>query len=147
MVSRALLIVVMLASCSFEPEYGATRYICKLDRCPEGYVCIDEVCVTGAGDAAADDGAAVADAPVPDAGGPSACDETFGGIDEYELCEETTETCTFGGFIDGTCDEMCEMFDTTCESAHDSDIGAVCESVADTGCATAHSRAMCTCVR
>lgn len=145
MLSRGLLIAVAaIASCSFEPDYGETRYICKLDRCPEGYVCVDEICVTGASDASVD--GAAPDGPVDS--GPASCDDLFGVAPEYELCEDSPTTCTFGAHLDGiSCDAMCEMFASTCESAQDSDSGALCVPVGASGCDATHSRAICTCVR
>jgi hypothetical protein len=139
------MVVAMLVSCSFEPDYADTRYVCKLERCPDGYVCVDEVCLRGVPDAAIDDAAAT-DGAI-DGAGAASCDDLFGTVPEYELCEESTATCTFGGLIEGTCDAMCAMFGSTCESARDSDEGAVCVELGEVGCDSMHGRAICTCLR
>ena len=148
--SRGVILAsALLAACSFEPDYGETRYVCRLERCPEGYVCIDRVCVTGAADAAAAPDAAV-DAgpePSPDAADPS-CDRLFGAANGYQLCSETATTCTFNVDVNETsCDHQCGLFGSTCESASDSDQGFPCVVAGATACATTHNSVICTCVR
>lgn len=159
MVSRGAwwVIAALAASCSFDGDYAGTSYICKLDRCPSGYVCIDEVCVTGASDAAATDGAPldgpvtdgpVADGPAADSREPPSCDEQFGAANGYQLCSETPTTCTFDVMADNTsCDDQCALFGSTCEDARDSDAGAPCVDSGGTSCGTPHNAVMCTCAR
>lgn len=147
--------LVLAASCSFEPDYADTRYVCRLDRCPDGFVCIDEICVIGSSDAAPTVGGGPApfdagpgpDAATPDAGKPT-CDQQFGSADEYLLCSEETATCRFNVMAgESSCDQQCAMFGGTCVDADDSNAGDPCVAVASTGCGTPHNSVICTCMR
>jgi len=152
MPGRTVLVVAALATaCSFDPDYGGTQYICKLERCPSGYVCIDEVCVTGASDAASD-GAALdgpaPDGPVIDGGETPSCEAQFGAAEAYELCSETATTCTFDMFAGETsCDDQCELYGGTCVQAMDSDNGFPCVDSGNTACDAPHNYVICTCAR
>lgn len=48
------------------------------------------------------------------------CDERYGTVSDYELCEETSDSCSFNaaGTMTTSCDAICEMFGGTCLAAN-----------------------------
>lgn len=77
------------------------------------------------------------------------CEAAFGDVPEFEVCEATLQSCTFGSspMQTTTCTMMCEAAGASCAGTIDSDPGAVCTPVAgNVGCASMFSTAMCVCV-
>ncbi len=65
----------------------------------------------------------------------SSCDDVFGAVDEYILCSETAETCTFHVRTGGpSCANVCAQFGAQCAEAFDDEPGATCVSTGNLGC-------------
>jgi hypothetical protein len=140
--------------CVASPDYSATKFACSEGVCPEGYDCVEGVCL-GEGDEPDFDGAvatfdaAIPDASVPDALPAATCDEMFSGAPGYELCSEDEASCSFNVALAGTaCTSACELLGTTCLDAFDNNAIA-CEPVPKTGdtCDTVRASNICVCAR
>ncbi len=73
-------------------------------------------------------------------GMPLGCDEQFGTVEGYQLCEETPDTCSFNAVLNQTsCNDLCPMFGSICITSFNNtagdcasmDIEAPCEEVAN----------------
>lgn len=144
-----------LLGCKVDVDFNNTRFRCADGSCPDGYECVEEVCVVI--DGPGGDGGA---GPDGGGGGPDGavalvpCDEQFGAAPGYELCAEDADGCEFfhatGDGTQVTCDEVCPMFGgATCVDSFDSSVGeAQCTpDGAAEGCAVAHSSQICVCSR
>lgn len=140
--------LLLVTACSFDPDYQKTRYVCRLDRCPDGFTCVDEVCVPGDPDASTTDASGEApDASEIDAGASPSCEDQFGDAPSYTLCDESPSTCSFDVVTDGTCDDLCASYGETCVGAVDSDSGTACDDQGTTTCSSSHSSQICECTR
>lgn len=145
-----------LVGCKVEVDFDNTRFQCTNGECPEGYECVDAVCVLTEGPAG-DGGADGVDAggAGPDAAiARVACNDQFGAAPGYELCMENADSCEFfhatGDGTQVTCQDVCPMFGgATCVESYDATVGEM-QCTRDTGaeaCVVAHSSQLCVCTR
>ena len=156
---------LVLAGCFVDVDLGGSRLQCSDGRCPDGFECIDALCVAdgqgGANDAGADEADAAPqpdaapepdgapDGAPPDAPLPSACDEQYGRAPGYVLCEEDQDSCQF--FLEtkvaASCNEHClNIGGGTCLEAFNADPGAECDLQKPTGCeSTINQSQVCVC--
>lgn len=138
--------------CVASPDYGATRFSCSDGLCPDGYNCIESVCVEEGQEfdgAVATPDAEIPDASVPDAVPAATCDEMFSQAPGYELCAEDEASCSFNVALAGTaCTTACQLLGTTCLGAFDNN-EILCEPVPETGdtCDTIRQSNICVCAR
>ncbi len=82
------------------------------------------------------------------------CREQFGEAPDFVLCEETETTCRFNARTEldadtpGTCDRMCELFNSRCLAAFDNQ-GNSCDPLPDSNdtCSTPRHTEICECER
>jgi len=86
-----------------------------------------------------------------DAGPPPSCDDLYGDVPGYILCEETEGTCAFNAEIDTNCADLCADLDQECLDAYDNpnDPGQECDRNDESDdCQTGdHSTELCVCTR
>lgn len=80
---------------------------------------------------------------------PASCDEQYGDVADYMLCEETAESCSFNATLGMTisCDDVCSMFGGSCIEAllNEDDL---CVSTGPTDCGAADvADNICVCTR
>lgn len=149
---QLLALCLLGAGCKVDIDFANTRFQCTDGACPDGYVCVEAVCVLshdgGAGDG--DGGGDQADASLE----LQTCDDQFGASStDYTLCAETADSCEFfHATNDGTqvlCSDVCEMFGATCVQSYDGTAGATpcMRDSAEEGCAVIHSSQICICSR
>ena len=81
---------------------------------------------------------------------PSGCEERFGSVPDFILCQETASTCSFNAFTDGgTCDQMCRSQGSRCVGALDNhnDEGVECIPIGRDTCQTPRTTEICICER
>lgn len=84
------------------------------------------------------------DAPV----GPPPCDELYGTVTDYVLCEELPDRCTFNARTNGgNCNTLCAAFGGACITAFDNDPGAPCVANQEDGCGFNADDEICVCSR
>lgn len=79
----------------------------------------------------------------------ASCIDLFGNAPDFILCEETATTCSFNALTNmGTCEEMCNRFDSKCVGALDND-GARCIPIPNSmdTCQTPRQTEICICER
>lgn len=88
----------------------------------------------------------------PDAGPPASCDDAYGSLPGYVLCDETATTCTFGvTFSSGAlsdCRSVCMTAGGDCREAFRLDaMGGSCALTDRQACGAGSSPAICICSR
>jgi hypothetical protein len=147
-----------LVACKVDVDFNNTRFQCTDGACPDGYECVDAVCVAVEGGDGDGDGDGGVDADggggAPDGSGElQACDDQFAEAPSYQLCAENADSCEFfTGTIDQTqvtCDEVCPVYGATCVQSYDATAGgAQCtRDTAEEGCTVPHSSQICVCSR
>lgn len=102
-------------------------------------------------------GLTLVDAPSPwlrdlcaSGGMPAAsCEDLLGSAQEFTLCEQTDDTCSFSVRLDGSnCHELCRSFGSTCVAALDNQ-GSTCTVIPDNmdTCQTRRNTEICVCER
>ena len=148
----ALCLIGVGVGCKVDIDFNNTRFQCTDGNCPDGYRCVEAVCVLE-NDAApgeiADGGGGAADA----AGELQTCDIQFSAANGYVLCAENADSCEFFNATgDGTqvlCTTVCETYGATCVESYDATAGET-PCTRDTGaeaCAVLHSSQICVCTR
>jgi hypothetical protein len=147
------LALLALAGCKVDVDFDNTRFMCADGVCPDGYECVDAVCVVSEG-GDGDGGAGATDGGDADAMAPlQACLDQFGGAPGYQLCAENVDSCEFfhatGDGTQITCDEVCPVYGATCVESYDATAGETqcTRDTAEEGCVVAHSSQICVCTR
>lgn len=152
----AALGLLMSAGCVVSVDYGNTSFSCADGECPDGYSCVEAVCVSDEIAAAVDAAPPQVDADqTPDAGEPDStplatCEELFGQAPGYQLCSEDELSCSFNVALAGeTCTAACLLLESTCLAAFDNDAADLCAPIEATGdtCDTPRSTEICVCAR
>ncbi len=77
---------------------------------------------------------------------PATCNDTFGDLPGYQLCEMASGSCTFQVATPGTCAAICGELGSECLASFDSEVE--CEPVSeDEACGVPHDEQMCVCGR
>jgi hypothetical protein len=157
----AVMVGVAFAGCSVDVDSGETRFRCDDDPiCPDDFTCVAGECVPDGVDPAIDAAPPAIDAPIapppdappgePDAPALPACDDTYGMVPEYLLCEETATTCKFNALTNGgNCLDMCAAYGGTCITAFDNEngVGQECIEVIEETCTVLRTSEICVCTR
>jgi hypothetical protein len=140
----ALALLLAAAACIVDIDYAGTRLRCPTGKCPDGFTCTAGLCearATGGGDAGGPDGAR------PDAAA-ATCDDLFGAVQGYMLCEEQADRCVFSFAIGGTsCDAVCGGLGSQCLTAQDNADAEPCTPLATETCDVIRNSEICTCTR
>jgi hypothetical protein len=148
-VAMAMLGPFGVGACVADVDNGDTTFACSDGVCPDGYSCLQALCladVEGDGGMASD---AAFDSNATDAAPLVACDVLFGQAPGYQLCSEDEVSCSFNVNLAGeTCTAACQMLQTTCLGAFDNndDLCLPVEATGDT-CDTTRSSEICVCAR
>lgn len=146
-VAIATLSLVLLAGCTASADFSDTSFACSDGKCPNGFNCVQLMCVSEL----AVDAGSLADATVsiPDAMPLVACDVLFGEAPGYQLCSEDAVSCSFNVNLAGeTCTIACQRLETTCLAAFDNET-ELCVPIEVTGdtCDLARQSEICVCAR
>lgn len=141
-----------LAGCLLDIDFDGTRFSCEDGQCPDGFSCVESMCVaesTGGDGGPGGDGGG-ADAGAPDGGPLLTCDEQFGEALEYMLCAEEADTCEFflRTEVGTACIDICPIYGSECVNSFDADgAGAECTRMTEDACTVVHQTQICICSR
>jgi hypothetical protein len=81
-------------------------------------------------------------------GTPAGCADLFGTVPDYELCEETDQTCRFNATLNQTsCGDLCGTFGTSCVDAFENSASDCASQGASVGCDAPANDNICVCAK
>lgn len=104
------------------------------------------------GDGSSDDGTPMTDdgpGSSSGGGGGMSCDELFGAVEAYELCEETATTCKFNVTLNQiSCADLCSMYGSMmCQTAFTNDASDCASENLEVPCEELANDNICVCVK
>lgn len=102
------------------------------------------------GEPGTDDGPPATDDGASSSGGAGAtCDEIFGGVPDYELCNETSDSCRFNVTLNmSSCADLCAMFGSMmCVTAFANDASDCASQNAEVACTEVANDNICECAK
>lgn len=96
-----------------------------------------------------DDGMPMTDDGGSSSGGAGVCDDIFGMVEGYELCEETDTTCKFNVTLNQTsCTDLCGMYGSMmCQTAFTNDASDCASENLEVPCTELANDNICVCVK
>ena len=142
--------ILVASGCLLDIDFDGTKFNCEDGKCPEGFSCVEAMCVAESGgeDGGAGDGGGTADAGGD--GGPLAtCDEQFGAALEYMLCAEEPTSCEFfvRTEVGTACMDICPVYGAECVNSFDATMGTECTRETEDACTVVHQSQICICSR